>query len=142
MARGGWILTGDAKRLRRLLRAQRELARSLEQKLLVERRLLSALEETRTEILLTLERAGISGVVLSAAAVRRLVELDGDISARQQGVRDVAGQVLGARGRQRGLADRATRRDSVQLRKELEDDAREMTLAMLGKAAGKQDVVK
>ena len=135
-------MTGDVKRLLRLARAQMDLAKMLELKLAQEQRQLLALAQTRVETMAAIERVSTAGLIFYAAAMRRLTELDGDIAAKKQRALDSAGRLLRARNRQDILLERAAVLETIRHRRSLEEETREIALAMCGKAAGKKHMLK
>ena len=135
-------MTAGEKRLLRLARAQLHLASMLEQRLVAEQVQLNAAEESRLATIAALDRVSIAGLAFYAAAMRRLSQVDKDITSRKSVVRDLSSQLLRARSRQDILAERAAELESVRVRENVEEESREIALGMRGKAAGKHHVLK
>lgn len=135
-------MSPEPKRLLRLARAQADMASLLELRFETETRKGVVLVQNRLGTLAALERASTSGLVFYAAGLRRLAEIDGAIAVNEQSKRDVAKQLLQARRRQESLMRRAGELQEAGERKNAEEDAREVALAMAKKATGKNDVVK
>jgi len=132
----------DAKRLLRLAQAQSEMARVVEGKLAAERQCTTSLEEVKSGTMEAIERAGASGLVCYASALRRLADIDKAIASSEQSKLDLIQRLLRARGHQELLMHQAKTLDAVHERKILDDEAREVSLAMRAKAAGKRAMLE
>lgn len=135
-------MTADPRRLRRLARAQADLADLLEHRFESEARKGTELAHVKSGTLSALERISTSGLVFYAAALRRLAEVDAAIAMSEQVRRDLARKLLQARRRQETLMRRALELQRTQDRKVAAEEAREVALAMTDKATGKPHVMK
>ncbi len=133
-------MRGEVDRLLRLAGTQHEFARLLESRIARVRSDLADLEQKRLEMMLAVERASTAGLVVYAAAMRRLAEIDNARIALEQRVSEMNGKMLKAKGAQEVFARRADTLEKVQERKVIEEESREVALAM--KATGKHGVVK
>ena len=130
----------DIDGLLRLAGTQREFARLLESRIVRTCSRLEELGRNRADMLLAVERASTAGLVVYAAAMRRLAEMDNARAAMEQAVSDMNRKLLKARGAHDALMGRADELVDVQSRKAVEEDAREVALAM--KATGKHRMLK
>lgn len=135
-------MTADPRRLRRLARAQADLADLLEHRFESEARKGTELAHVKSGTFSALERISTSGLVFYAAALRRLAEVDAAIAMSEQVRRDLARKLLQARRRQETLMRRALEQQQTQDRKVVTEEAREVALAMADKATGKPHVMK
>lgn len=130
----------ETKRLLRLAQGQAQLTRLLEAQVLATRQELARLHEVRAGTMAALDRAGPTGLVVYAAAMRRLIELD-IATARMAGeLGDMEKKLFLATGRQDILMRHARKLAASEERAALESEARDNLFA--GKGRGKPRVLE
>lgn len=132
----------DANRLWRLARTKSEFARLLELRVVAARHHLGQLEEARVGILSALDRAGGTGLVLYATAMRRLNDIGVTMKAREVEIAELNHTLLKTRLREEVLMRRAEEAKLTSDRKAIELEVMEVSLGMHGKATGKDGVLK
>lgn len=130
----------EIKRLLRLAQAQLQLSRLLEARIIATRQELSELQETRAATFAALDRAGSAGLVVYAAALRRLADLDTATSEATARLKVMNRRLLDMKGRQDILMRRAGALQASAERILLEAETREALLST--KARGKPGVVE
>ena len=134
-------MTLNARRLRRLVRAQLDMCELLESKLRAERSRLEMLKDARSGVIATLDRASMEGLAYYSAALRRLAELDNALCRHESTAASLQTRLLQARVRHDALARRAAVQGDELARKEQEDNTLESVLLAATRATGKSGVV-
>lgn len=129
-------------RLVRLARAQSELARLVEIKIMASRQNLEQLEQTRAGILLALDRVGGTGLALHAATMRRLASICVAEKAAEAEIAGLNRKLLKVRLRQEVLTQRARQARLLCERKVIEEETLEVSLGMHRKATGKPGMLE
>ena len=127
----------DLEKLSRLAKAQRDIGRLLEAKLVGEQEHLQQLERARTDMMAALDRIVASGLVHYTSAQRRFADLDRNIARSRLALQELQMKLRKAKGSEQALWDRAADVESVELRKRTEEDGQEAALLMDRRATRK-----
>lgn len=135
-------MSGDPRRLQRLIRAQADLAQLLEIRIAEGEQRGRQLAEARAGTVGALDRLSTAGLAFYASALRHLDELDRKIAGNDSSKRELLAKLLVARARQEVLHRRAGEQLAAQARRTLMEETQEVVLAMQEKAPGKRDVLE
>lgn len=121
-------MKNDERRLMRLARAQHELVKQIEAQISAANRHVADLAITRLSTMAAVDRAGVSGLVFYAAAMRRLSELETARAAMDQKLQSLSGNLIKARAKEDILLQRTGRVAAANERREFETRALEVSL--------------
>jgi hypothetical protein len=141
MAPAGKLLNREQYRLQRLAQAQVAITKVLEARLVQQERQVAALSASRDELDAIASGSRTIDVAFLPSVLRNLFAMEKQLKEASYKMDEVRRQLLDAQSRQKAVAKRLRLAREAQERKEDEEDALEVAMAMCTKASGKPGVV-